>query len=59
MSTITDLFAGVAVSDLDVSIDWYTRFFERHPDHRVGGDRETLAVREPNRASTPRRSSSQ
>ena len=38
MSTITDLFAGVAVSDLDVSIDWYTRFFERPPDHRVGDE---------------------
>jgi hypothetical protein len=38
MSAITDLFAGVAVSDLDVSIDWYTRFFERPPDHRVGDE---------------------
>ncbi len=35
MSAITDLFAGVAVSDLDVSIDWYTRFFGRPPDRRV------------------------
>ena len=26
MSPITELFAGVAVSNLDVSIDWYTRF---------------------------------
>ena len=26
-SAITQLFAGVPVSDLDVSIDWYTRFF--------------------------------
>jgi hypothetical protein len=38
MSVITDLFAGVAVSDLDVSIDWYTRFFGRPPDHRVGDE---------------------
>ena len=33
---ITHLFAGVPVSDLDVSIDWYTRFFGRPPDSRVG-----------------------
>jgi catechol 2,3-dioxygenase-like lactoylglutathione lyase family enzyme len=38
MSAITDLFAGVAVSDLDVSIDWYTRCFGRPPDHRVGDE---------------------
>jgi catechol 2,3-dioxygenase-like lactoylglutathione lyase family enzyme len=38
MSAITDLFAGVPVSDLDVSIDWYTRFFGRPPDHRVGDE---------------------
>ena len=38
MSAITDLFAGVAISDLDVSIDWYTRFFGRPPDHRVGDE---------------------
>ena len=38
MSAITDLFAGVAVSDLDVSIDWYTRFFGPPPDHRVGDE---------------------
>jgi catechol 2,3-dioxygenase-like lactoylglutathione lyase family enzyme len=36
MSAITHLFAGVPVSDLDVSIDWYTRFFGRPPDMRVG-----------------------
>jgi catechol 2,3-dioxygenase-like lactoylglutathione lyase family enzyme len=35
-NAITDLFAGVPVSDLDVSIDWYTRFFGRPPDRRVG-----------------------
>ena len=35
-SAITDLFAGVPVSDLDASIDWYTRFFGRPPDSRVG-----------------------
>jgi catechol 2,3-dioxygenase-like lactoylglutathione lyase family enzyme len=33
---ITDLFAGVPVSDLEAGIDWYTRFFGRPPDHRVG-----------------------
>jgi catechol 2,3-dioxygenase-like lactoylglutathione lyase family enzyme len=35
-SAITDLFAGVPVSDLDASIDWYTRFLGRPPDRRVG-----------------------
>ena len=38
MSAITELFAGVPVSDLDVSIDWYTRFFGRPPDRRVGDE---------------------
>ena len=36
MSAITHLYAGVPVSDLEASIDWYTRFFGRPPDHRVG-----------------------
>jgi catechol 2,3-dioxygenase-like lactoylglutathione lyase family enzyme len=36
MSAITDLFAGIPVSDLDASVDWYTRFFGRPPDSRVG-----------------------
>jgi hypothetical protein len=36
MSAITHLFAGVPVSDLEASIDWYT-FFGRPPDSRVGG----------------------
>ena len=35
-SRITDLFAGVPVTDLDVSVDWYTRLFGRPPDRRVG-----------------------
>jgi catechol 2,3-dioxygenase-like lactoylglutathione lyase family enzyme len=35
-SRITDLFAGVPVTDLDASIDWYTRLFGRPPDRRVG-----------------------
>src|SRR5918992_533481 len=38
MSAITDLFAGVPVSTLDASIDWYTRFFGRLPDSRVGDE---------------------
>ena len=38
MGAITDLFAGVPVSDLDASIDWYTRFFGRPPDLRVGDE---------------------
>jgi catechol 2,3-dioxygenase-like lactoylglutathione lyase family enzyme len=36
MSALTHLFAGVPVSDLDVGIDWYTRFFGRPPDRGVG-----------------------
>jgi catechol 2,3-dioxygenase-like lactoylglutathione lyase family enzyme len=36
MGAITHLFAGVPVSELDASIDWYTRFFGRPPDRRVG-----------------------
>jgi len=35
-SAITHVFAGVAVSDLDASIDWYTRFLGRLPDMRAG-----------------------
>jgi catechol 2,3-dioxygenase-like lactoylglutathione lyase family enzyme len=35
-SAITHLFAGVPVSDLDASIDWYTRFFGRPPDMHAG-----------------------
>jgi catechol 2,3-dioxygenase-like lactoylglutathione lyase family enzyme len=37
-SEMTHLFAGVLVSDLDASIDWYTRFFGRPPDMRVGDE---------------------
>jgi catechol 2,3-dioxygenase-like lactoylglutathione lyase family enzyme len=36
MSAITHLYAGVPVTDLDASIDWYTRFFGRGPDFRAG-----------------------
>ncbi|MBE2320886.1 VOC family protein [Solirubrobacter sp. CPCC 204708] len=35
---ITALYAGVPVSDLDASLDWYTRFFGRAPDLRVGDE---------------------
>ena len=38
IGAITDLFAGVPVSDLDASIDWYTRFFGRPADLRVGDE---------------------
>jgi catechol 2,3-dioxygenase-like lactoylglutathione lyase family enzyme len=38
MSPITQLVAGVPVSDLEVSIDWYTRFFGRPRDMRVGDE---------------------
>jgi GNAT superfamily N-acetyltransferase len=35
-SRITHLFAGVPVSDLNASVDRYTRLFGRPPGHRVG-----------------------
>ena len=35
-SSITHLYAGVPVRDLDAGIDWYTRFFGRGPDMRAG-----------------------
>jgi catechol 2,3-dioxygenase-like lactoylglutathione lyase family enzyme len=38
MSAITHLIAGVPVSDLDASLDWYTRFFGRPPDMRAGDE---------------------
>ena len=38
MSPITQLVAGVPVSDLNLSIDWYTRFFGRPADLRVGDE---------------------
>jgi catechol 2,3-dioxygenase-like lactoylglutathione lyase family enzyme len=38
IGTITQLVAGVPVSDLDAGIDWYTRFFGRPPDLRVGDE---------------------
>jgi catechol 2,3-dioxygenase-like lactoylglutathione lyase family enzyme len=37
MTAITNLYAGVPVTDLDASIDWYTRFF-RPPDMRAGDE---------------------
>ena len=37
-SKISHLFAGVPVTELDASIDWYTRFFGRGPDARVGDE---------------------
>ena len=38
MGALTDLFAGVPVSDLDASIEWYTRFLGRPPDMRAGDE---------------------
>jgi catechol 2,3-dioxygenase-like lactoylglutathione lyase family enzyme len=38
VSAITNLFAGVPVSDLDASTDWYTRLLGRPPDLRVGNE---------------------
>jgi catechol 2,3-dioxygenase-like lactoylglutathione lyase family enzyme len=38
MSAITHLIAGVPVTDLDASLDWYTRFFGRSPDMRAGDE---------------------
>jgi catechol 2,3-dioxygenase-like lactoylglutathione lyase family enzyme len=56
MSAITNLYAGVPVTDLDASIDWYTRLFGRPPDIRAGDeilwaldDHATLFI-EPNAA---------
>lgn len=38
MSPIAALIAGVPVSDLDAAVDWYTRFFGRSPNLRVGDE---------------------
>lgn len=38
MGAITHLIAGVPVSDLETSLDWYTRFFGRAPDMRAGDE---------------------
>ncbi len=38
MGEIIHLYAGVPVSDLDASIDWYTRFFGKDPDFRAGDE---------------------
>jgi catechol 2,3-dioxygenase-like lactoylglutathione lyase family enzyme len=38
MSAITTMYAGVPVTDLDASIDWYTRLFGRPPDMRAGDE---------------------
>lgn len=35
---ITNLFAGLPVTDLDASIDWYTRFFGTEMTRRVGDE---------------------
>jgi catechol 2,3-dioxygenase-like lactoylglutathione lyase family enzyme len=37
-AAITHLIAGVPVTDLEASLDWYTRFFGRSPDLRVGDE---------------------
>ncbi len=37
-TAITHLFTGVPVTDLDAGTDWYTRFFGRTPDSRVGDE---------------------
>jgi hypothetical protein len=62
MSAITRIYAGVPASDLDASIDWYTRFFGRPPGWRAGEellwevDEHAWLFIEPNepRASTGR-----
>jgi hypothetical protein len=38
MSAITNLHAGVPITELDASIDWYTRLFGRPPDTRAGDE---------------------
>lgn len=43
MSPITQLVAGVPVSDLDASLDWYTLFIEPNPA-QAGAGRITFAV---------------
>ncbi len=35
---IIDHYAGVPVTDLDASLDWYTRFFGKAPDFRAGDE---------------------
>lgn len=37
-SAITNLYAGVPVSDLEAGVGWYTRFFGHDPDLRVGDE---------------------
>jgi catechol 2,3-dioxygenase-like lactoylglutathione lyase family enzyme len=56
MGAITHLIAGVPVSNLDASVDWYTRLFGRAPDMRAGDevlwdvDEHATLFIEPNRA---------
>jgi catechol 2,3-dioxygenase-like lactoylglutathione lyase family enzyme len=38
VTAIIQVVAGVPVSDLDISIDWYVRLFGRPPDLRVGDE---------------------
>jgi catechol 2,3-dioxygenase-like lactoylglutathione lyase family enzyme len=38
VSEIIHLYAGVPVTDLDASIDWYTRFFGEPPGFRAGDE---------------------
>ncbi len=38
MTAITHLYAGIPVSDLDVSTEWFARLFDRPPDCRVGNE---------------------
>ncbi len=44
MGELTDLIAGVPVSDLHASMEWYRRFFGREPD-LVAGDEILWDVR--------------
>ena len=44
MSAITHLIACVPASDLDASIDWYTRFAGRPPDMRAGDEMDSQAA---------------
>ena len=38
ISATTQALCRVPVSDLDASVDWYTRFFRRPPDLRAGDE---------------------
>lgn len=42
---INDVFAGIPVSDIEASLDWYTRLFGREPD-MLAADEKIWQVKE-------------